>query len=336
MKKILLLLVLIPILTYLILSNIRPRPSALSDYLVAPIQQPTINDLTVQFLGNTNIVLSDGHTSIMTDGFFSRPSPFQVLFTDIKPDVFEVKRCLAKAGISKLDAVIPVHSHFDHAMDAPMVAHITGAQLIGSSSTINIGKGYPLSENQMTIPPLNEVVKIGKFKITFIASRHWQYPDAKQRALLLDQDIEAPLTPPASIYDYKEGISYTLFIEHDSTKIAIQGSAGFKQHSIKNLDADILFLAISGIEIMDETYNQNYQDFLIDPLQAEVLVPIHWDDFTVPLAEELKTTNVLFNKIYGSNLGKAFEQIEKRNLHKNRKIKVLPVWKKIKIVELLE
>ncbi|MEZ5022573.1 MAG: hypothetical protein R2728_04795 [Chitinophagales bacterium] len=69
-------------------------------------------------------------------------------------------------------------------MDAPMVADITGAKLIGSSSTINIGKGYGLKDNQMMVPPLNEVIHISKFKLTFIASRHWQYQVRSRGAIV--------------------------------------------------------------------------------------------------------------------------------------------------------
>ena len=336
MKKVILFLLFFPILLFFILINIRPRPKALTTYLVQPTSTPTSNELSVQFLGNTNLLFSDGETHILTDGFFSRPSALQVLGGEVSPNREVIIEELKKANITTLDAVIPLHSHFDHAMDVGVVADLTEAKLIGSSSSINIGKGYGLPAKQMQIPPLNEPIFLGKFKLTFIASRHWQYPDKEQRDKLLDQDIEAPIVPPASIYDYKEGISYTLLIEHDSTKIAVQGSAGFKKDAIANFDADILFLSIAGLESMDDIYNQNFQDYVVEAVQPEVLVPIHWDDFTVPLSKNLKTTHLLFNWLYGSNLGKAFEIVEQHNLSENRKIKVLPVWESIKMTDLIE
>lgn len=332
MKKVFLSLPILIFLLFIILFNVRPKPEALQQYLVKGEDIIQANELTVQFLGNTNLLFSDGETSILTDGFFTRPSGIKVVFGKVAPNEKVVQQCLAKANIKNLDAVIPLHSHFDHAMDAPMVADLTGAMLIGSASTINIGKGYGLSENKMMIPPLNEAIQIGKFKITFIASRHWQYPSAKQRAQLLDQDIEVPIIPPVKMIDYKEGITYTVLIEHDSTKIGIQGTAGFKENSIVGQDVDVLFLAIAGIEAMDENYNQNYQDLVVEALNPEVLVPIHFDDFTVPLSKGLKTTNLLFNMKMGTNLGKAFEIIENNN--QDRSIKVLPLWEKIGVQEI--
>ncbi len=336
MKRLLLAFVGFIVVLFLLLFNYRPAPKELTKYLVKPTANNNLEgELFVQFLGNTNLLFSDGKTAILTDGFFSRPSAFKVLLGKVAPDEQEIKRCLEKAGIQKLDAVIPVHSHFDHALDAPVVARMTGAKLIGSMSTFNIGKGCGLHDTMMIIPPLNKAISIGKFKITFIKSAHWQYPDEKQRERLLNCEITSPLIPPASIFDYKEGDSYTILIEYDSIKLAIQGSAGYKEGSIQNFDANILFVAIAGLEVMDETYNQNYQEHLIEPLSPEILVPIHWDDFTIKLGAQPKTTNMLFNLKYGSNLGNAFKEIEQRNLGKGRTIKILPLWDQIEINTLL-
>jgi L-ascorbate metabolism protein UlaG (beta-lactamase superfamily) len=335
MKKVLLFLFLSPIMLLAVSIYVRSAPKALKNYLVIPETSLEPNELSVQFLGNTNLLFSDGETHILTDGFFSRPSAYAVLNGKVSPNREVVIEDLKNAHIDQIDALIPLHSHFDHAMDAGLVTELTGAKLLGSSSTINIGKGYGLPDNRMQIPPLNEPVFIGKFKLTFIASRHWQYPDKEQRDLLLDQDIKAPIVPPASIHDYKEGISYTLLIEHGSTKIAVQGSAGFRKGAIPDFDADILFLSIAGLESMDKIYNQNYQKHVVEAVQPEVLVPIHWDDFTVPLSDGLKTTHLLFNSLYGSDLGEAFEIVEQNNLSRNRKIKVLPLWEPISIKSLL-
>ncbi|MCB0502713.1 MAG: MBL fold metallo-hydrolase, partial [Bacteroidetes bacterium] len=171
MRKVFIAVVVLVVISFLVLFNVRPQPAALQSCLVEP-KETDNSGLQVQFLGNTNLLFTDGETSILTDGFFTRPNAFKVLFGKVEPDKSIVEECLKKAGIEQLDAVIPLHSHFDHAMDAPMVADITDATLIGSTSTLNIGKGYGLPTEQMMIAPLNQVLEIGKFKITFIASRH--------------------------------------------------------------------------------------------------------------------------------------------------------------------
>ena len=333
MKKLWLTDLLAVVVILLLLWNIRPRPTQLETLeFRGGTKSPT--GLMVQFLGNTNILLDDGETRILTDGFFSRPSAFSLIFGEVSPNVPRIKDCLKQAGITDLDAVIPVHSHFDHAMDAPVVARLTGAKLIGSSSTLNIGRGLKLPEDQMMEAPLNKFIAIGKFEIMFIASNHWEYPNPEQRKRLLKQPIAAPLVPPASIYDYKEGISYTILIKHEGTTIAIQGSAGYKENVIPDFDADIQFLAIAGIELMEDDYNQKYQKHVVEAVNPEVIVPIHWDDFTVPLEDGLKTTNLLVNLKFGSSLSQAFDILESNN--RNREIVVLPLWRKISMKTLLQ
>lgn len=59
----------ISILTFLL--NFRPHTPQLEKYLFHPNLDYNISSLNVKFLGNTNILITDGKTSILTDGFFS-------------------------------------------------------------------------------------------------------------------------------------------------------------------------------------------------------------------------------------------------------------------------
>ena len=127
--------------------------------------------LKVRFVGVATLLFDDGETAWMTDGFFSRPSLARVLFTRIEPDRAAIERGLQRLGVTKLAAVVPVHSHYDHAMDAPLVAMQTGATLIGSASTLNVGRGLDLPEDRMREVRPGDTVDLGRWKLTFIASR---------------------------------------------------------------------------------------------------------------------------------------------------------------------
>jgi glyoxylase-like metal-dependent hydrolase (beta-lactamase superfamily II) len=78
------------------------------------------SSLSVRFFGTSTILITDGSASIMTDGFFSRPSFFK-LATSIFPDAEEIDFALQN-GPSKIDAIFVAHSHHDHAMDSGVVA----------------------------------------------------------------------------------------------------------------------------------------------------------------------------------------------------------------------
>jgi hypothetical protein len=53
--------------------------------------------LRVTFMGVTTILLDDGETAVMTDGFFSRPALKTLLLGNIKPDQTRITYALSKA-----------------------------------------------------------------------------------------------------------------------------------------------------------------------------------------------------------------------------------------------
>ena len=65
-----------------------------------------------------------------------------------------------------------MHSHYDHAMDAPEVAKRTGAQLVGSQSTANIALGYGFPKDKLTVVGDSPNMHFGRFQITLLASGH--------------------------------------------------------------------------------------------------------------------------------------------------------------------
>jgi len=63
---------------------------------------PTVS---ATFLGVTTLLIGDGKTAFMTDGFFTRPGLFQVMRSKIAPDAAIVDRSLERAGVRSLAAV---------------------------------------------------------------------------------------------------------------------------------------------------------------------------------------------------------------------------------------
>lgn len=180
--------------------------------------------VTVRWTGTATLVFSDGETTWMTDGWFSRPGPLRVLLGEIEPDLAAIEEGLARNHVERAAAVFPVHSHYDHAMDAPEVCRRTGALLLGSASTANIGRGWGLPEEQIRVVRDREPIRLGRFVVTPIESRHFQFPDPAMRERALgDPEIEEPLVPPVGAFDYKLGKAYVLHVEHPLGRWLIVG-----------------------------------------------------------------------------------------------------------------
>lgn len=236
--------------------------------------------LYATWFGTTGVLLSDGEHAVMVDPFFTRPPGFINMLANqpIEPNEALIKRWLDHAGVKKLDAVLVSHSHYDHAMDAGVVAKLTDAPLLGSSSTAFIGLGSGLPVSQVRVIKPGQDMKYGPFTITFIRSKH-----AGATGGTPIGDITSPLVPPARYLDYKQGGTYAIVIQHPRGSVMLHGSAGFVPGELQDYKADVVFLGIA--------IRGNLEDYLhetVDAVGATRVIPTHWDDFTLPLDEPLK------------------------------------------------
>lgn len=234
--------------------------------------------LSATFLGVSTILLDDGTSAILTDGYFSRPGMFDVLVSKISPNVGRIDACLNKAlGSRPLAAVIPVHSHFDHALDSAVVAHRTGAQLIGGTSTANIGRGGGLPKDRITVAESGTPLTLGDWTLTLIESDHCppdRYPG----------EIVKPVVTPARASAYRCGEAWSILVDHVSgPSTLIQGSAGFVPGSLSGQRAQVVYLGIGQLGLQSEEYLTSYWTETVRAVDATRVVLTHWDDFFAPL-----------------------------------------------------
>jgi L-ascorbate metabolism protein UlaG (beta-lactamase superfamily) len=108
----------------------------------------------------TTWLLEIGDTRLLLDAYFSRPSAPLFLpgsggaytFEPKPSDRATVEQMLAalKIGPGSLDYILSGHSHYDHSLDIPLVAEITGAKVIGPQSTCLQMQAEGLPLNQCT------------------------------------------------------------------------------------------------------------------------------------------------------------------------------------------
>ncbi len=269
---------------------------------MAPYERYTLatgraqDGVTLRYFGASTLLIEDGETAIMSDGFLSRPThPFRILFgVKIAPDRPRISRVLEKAGVRKLAAVFVSHSHYDHAMDAPEVARLTGAKLVGSSSTANIGRGWKLPEDQIVVVESERPMRFGKFSVTMIPSRHAQ---TNLGRMMLEGDITKPLVPPQAVFAYKAGETYSLLVEHPSGSLLVQGTAGYLEGALDDYRADVALISVGTLAHASRATRREYYRQTVEAVGAKLVVPIHWDDFTVPLDRPMLPQPMLFDHV---------------------------------------
>ncbi|GAA3653849.1 MBL fold metallo-hydrolase [Nocardioides ginsengisoli] len=240
------------------------------------------SDLGVTFLGVASLLVDDGDSAILTDGFFSRPSLSRVLLGRLSPDVRRIDRVLTRAGIDRLDAVAPVHTHYDHAMDSAAVAVRTHATLYGGASAAHIGLGGGLPDERVRQVVPGRPERIGSFTLTWLESEHCppdRYPGT----------ITAPVVPPVRTTAYKCGEAWSILVEHDGGHTAlIQGSAGFRPGGLEGQRAEVAYLGVGQLGVQSPDYIRQYWAETVEAVGAREVVLIHWDDFFRPLDRPLR------------------------------------------------
>ena len=260
----------------------RPDIAAYQDRFDVPVADPDAA-LAVTWLGVSTLLIDDGTSAIMTDGFFSRPGLLDVGLRRLTPSASRIDYCLTRANVNRLAAVLPVHTHYDHALDSAAVAERTGARVVGGESAANIARGHGLSPDHVIIANSGEEHTLGPFTVTLIESHHCP-PDRFPGA------ITEPVVPPAKASAYRCGEAWSTLVHHTPSdrRLLIQGSAGFRPNALAGRRADVAYLGIGQLGVQPVDYIVEYWEQTVRAVGARRVVLIHWDDFFSPLSEPIR------------------------------------------------
>lgn len=257
--------------------------------------------MRVTFFGTTTLLFDDGVDQILFDCHFTRPSLFTYIFGSQRSNTELIDQMMSLHHIDRLRAIFISHSHHDHVMDMPYVANKTGALVYGSASAVNVGRGGCVKEDQMEVFEDNRTYQIGAYSIRVIPSLH-----SKPTILNNDigQTIDQPLRENAKLRDYKEGGSFDFYVEAHGKKYMIRPSFNYIEGQMDGCQADVLFLGVAGLGKAEAKTEQKFFEETADKIKPEWIIPIHWDNFFVPLDEPARRmiraaekTEVVFFKL---------------------------------------
>ena len=260
----------------------RPDLENYASYFDAPAAAPD-TPLTVTWAGVTTLLIDDGASAVMTDGFFSRPNLLETGLRPLSPSSARIDGCLAHLGVDRLEAVMPVHTHFDHAMDSGVVAERTGARVVGGTSAVQVGRGAGLPEDRLVAVTPGEPTTLGAYDVTLIEADHCP-PDRFPGV------IPGPVVPPVKVSAYKCGEAWSTLVHHrpSDRRLLIVGSAGFVRGALDGQRADVVYLGVGQLGLQTEQYFIDYWTETVRAVGARRVVLIHWDDFFRPLHKPLR------------------------------------------------
>lgn len=274
----------------LALSN-RPDLDAI-DWQPLPVPEPRPDAVTATWFGVATVLFDDGDTQILIDSFFSRPSLADLVFDmPVKSDAAHINFVMDKYRLRRLASIIPVHSHFDHAMDIGAIANRSSASILGSETTANIARGAGVSEDQIVIAESNVDYSFGEFTVRLIDSVH--APIGWGGAIPFAGTVDAPLELPAPVSAWREGRSYTIVVSHHQGTTIVNGSGGFRAGALDEVRADVVMLGVWGLSNLGRDYTESYWNALVTATGATRVFPIHFGDYSRPFGEIKASPRIL-------------------------------------------
>ena len=250
--------------------------------------------VTFTWFGVTTMLFDDGETQILVDGFISRPSLVDTgLNRNVTNDAPMINYVLNEYDIRRLAAIVPVHSHFDHAMDIGAIANRSSASIIGSETTANIARGVGVPEDQIIVAENGGEFSFGEFTVTLVPSVH--APVGLRGTVPLPGTVDEPLQIPAPLTAWREGGSYSIVVAHPEGTTIVQGSAGFVDGELESIQADVVMLGVGLLEGLGRDYAEAYWQNLVTATGAKRVFPVHFDDYTQPLGTILLPPKLLDN-----------------------------------------
>jgi L-ascorbate metabolism protein UlaG (beta-lactamase superfamily) len=242
--------------------------------------------LTAQWFGVTTLLISDGETGIMIDGFLSRPSWRRVVFRKLEPDLGHVRTVLKDA---KVDAVFVSHAHYDHALDAPAVATEKQAMLLGAESVLHIARAAGMTRERLCAITHGDRITIGKFDIQAFRSPH--------SPTFIHGAIDESFEVPAHALDYKLGVNFSFLLRHPAGDVLVVPSANSVKGMLAGTTADIVFLGIGQLGKRDDQSIRDYWAEAVEERGARLVIPVHWDNFMQPFEAPLQPFPAPFDNV---------------------------------------
>ncbi len=236
----------------------------------------------ISWLGTAGFVIESREATVLIDPFLSRPGLRGLVRPYVPNDVAIARHVLGTSGSHsrRIDAVLCGHSHYDHVADAPRIARLTNAKLVGSASTCAWGRAEGLDESRLVrIPPAGAVVRFGDIEVRFVPSRHGKVALGK---VPFPGEVRETPRPPKRIWHYRMGGAFGLLVKAPGVSIYHNGSADLIDAELEGERADVLLACLAG-----RKGTENYVGRLVSALSPKLIVPTHHDAFFAPLERGL-------------------------------------------------
>lgn len=283
----------------------------------------------VTFLGISSFLVEESPDTLLIDGFFSRTGLLTV--KKVEPNAERIEAvleslCILTLGSAEttgpsspclanqrkqLSYVLPLHGHFDHALDSAYIAARTGAALVTDASGLRIQaatqRRFEPSSTAFdwTVPPVlvndlkphkKQTVPFGNHDITLFYVPHaWNliYPNF---ARITDDKFKFR----SNIFQLGEGLPLAAHIRTPSGDMLIVASPEMPPNKLADVElkADVVFLSLGGLGLKSRETIAEYFSSAVLAGGARRVYPIHWDKGQTALVPKPHALKPMFPRLH--------------------------------------
>jgi L-ascorbate metabolism protein UlaG (beta-lactamase superfamily) len=262
---------------------------ALTELERRPLALPT--GLRIRWLGVSGYRFDyEGHT-LLIDPYVSRVPLVGVLARrPALPDPARIERHIGSPP--NCVGVLVGHTHFDHAVDAPVIARRLRCRAYGSASLTRLMRLHGCPELGVHVTPY-ETYELGPFTVSFTPSAHSKL--LLGFAVPFDGELTCDHLDALAPGAYRCGEIYGIEITVAGMCFYHQGSANLIDDAVRSRDVDVFLAGVAG-----RGFTPDYWRRILTRLQPRTIVPTHYDDFFRPLDASMGfTTNVNLARVPG-------------------------------------
>jgi L-ascorbate metabolism protein UlaG (beta-lactamase superfamily) len=233
--------------------------------------------ILVRWLGTAGFAVEyEGHC-VLIDPYVTRASLARCVSGRVRPDIGAIVRHVPRA-----DAIVVGHTHFDHALDVPEIARVTGARVFGSRSAAALCRSAGVPDGDVDVVEREpgaqpEVREVGPFVLRFLPSAHSRVALGR---VPLPGDIADCDHVPMRVEHYRCGAVFGVEIRVAGRTIYHVGSAEIVEGNVDTRNVDLLLMCVAGW-----TAGRDVPERVAHSLGPGAVLLCHWDNFLLPLDE---------------------------------------------------
>lgn len=220
--------------------------------------------MEMQYLGTAGWYFKASGGALLVDPYFTRVPLRRLAFGPLVPDAEVVRRHTPPA-----DWILVSHPHFDHLLDVPVVARMTGAAVFASRQGCDLLRVLGVPSARLHTVEAGDRLALGPFAVEVYEAQH---------RLLMGRvpacgPLREGLVPPLRARDYRMRELFSFCVEAGGVRVLV--ASGVEREP--SVPADML---LAGADASRAQLAR-----ILSAVQPRLVLPNHWDDMFRPLSE---------------------------------------------------